>query len=89
MGFGNGAVFQVVSTKFPKQMGMASGIVGAAGGFGGFLLPFCLGALKDLTGTFQSGLWLFSAVAAVAAVTVRRALQQEGVADRHVEGFSG
>lgn len=89
MGFGNGAVFQVVSTKFPKQMGMASGIVGAAGGFGGFLLPFGLGVLKDLTGTFQSGLWLFSAVAAVAAVTVRRALQQEGVADRHVEGFSG
>jgi NNP family nitrate/nitrite transporter-like MFS transporter len=89
MGFGNGAVFQVVSTKFPKQMGMASGIVGAAGGFGGFLLPFCLGSLKDLTGTFQSGLWLFSVVAAVAAVTVRTALQQEGVAERHVEGFSG
>jgi NNP family nitrate/nitrite transporter-like MFS transporter len=89
MGFGNGAVFQVVSTKFPKQMGMASGIVGAAGGFGGFLLPFCLGSLKDLTGTFQSGLWLFSVVAAVAAVTVRTALQQESVAERHGEGFSG
>jgi NNP family nitrate/nitrite transporter-like MFS transporter len=89
MGFGNGAVFQVVSTKFPKQMGIASGVVGAAGGFGGFLLPLCLGSLKDLTGTFQSGLWLFSAVAVIAAVMVRTALQQGGVSERHLDGFSG
>jgi NNP family nitrate/nitrite transporter-like MFS transporter len=89
MGFGNGAVFQVVSTKFPKQMGIASGVVGAAGGFGGFLLPLCLGSLKDLTGTFQSGLWLFAAVAVIAAVTVRMALQQGGVSERQLDGFSG
>lgn len=91
MGLGNGAVFQVVSAKFPKQMGMASGIVGAAGGFGGFLLPFCLGLLKDLSGTFQAGLWLFSAAAVLATVTVRVALQQGGSAcsERNVDGFSG
>ena len=43
MGFGNGVVFQVVSDRFPKQIGMASGLIGAAGGFGGFLLPSWLG----------------------------------------------
>ena len=91
MGFGNGAVFQVVSARFPKQMGMASGLVGAAGGFGGFLLPFCLGFLKDLTGTFQTGLWLFSATAVLAAVTVRIALQQghpSVPSQRNLTGFS-
>jgi NNP family nitrate/nitrite transporter-like MFS transporter len=91
MGLGNGAVFQVVSAGFPKQMGMASGIVGAAGGVGGFLLPFCLGSLKDLTGTFQTGLWLFAAAAVAAAVTVRMAVQQvqRPYSKAHVDGFSG
>ena len=39
MGFGNGVVFQLVAEWFPKDIGLASGVVGAAGGFGGFLLP--------------------------------------------------
>jgi NNP family nitrate/nitrite transporter-like MFS transporter len=91
MGLGNGAVFQVVSIKFPKQMGMASGIIGAAGGFGGFLLPFCVGFLKDFTGTVQAGLWLFAGAAVLATVTVRMALQQGGEAysERHLGDFSG
>jgi MFS transporter, NNP family, nitrate/nitrite transporter len=76
MGLGNGAVFQVVSVKFPKEMGMASGIVGAAGGLGGFLLPFGLGFLKDLTGTFQTGLWLYALGAIAAAFSVRAAIER-------------
>jgi len=76
MGLGNGAVFQVVSMKFPKEMGMASGIVGAAGGLGGFLLPFGLGFFKDVTGTFQTGLWLFALGAMAAAMSVRAAIQR-------------
>ena len=66
MGFGNGVVFQVVADRFPKQMGLASGVIGAAGGIGGFLLPVALGGLKDLTGTYATGLWCF-ALAAVGA----------------------
>lgn len=77
MGFGNGVVFQVVSERFPKQIGVASGIIGAAGGFGGFLLPLWLGVLKDLSGTYRTGLWLFAVVSVVAtvsvALTIRRA----------------
>lgn len=70
MGFGNGVVFQVVSDRFPKQIGMASGLIGAAGGFGGFLLPSWLGLLKDVTGTYQSGFLLFAMLALVALLSV-------------------
>jgi NNP family nitrate/nitrite transporter-like MFS transporter len=66
MGFGNGVVFQVVADRFSKQMGLASGVIGAAGGLGGFFLPLALGVLKDVTGTYATGLWGF-AVAAVCA----------------------
>lgn len=76
MGFGNGVVFQVVSERFPKQIGIASGVIGAAGGFGGFLLPLWLGVLKDLSGTFRSGLWLFAAVSLAAAASVALALRR-------------
>jgi NNP family nitrate/nitrite transporter-like MFS transporter len=76
MGLGNGAVFQVVSMKFPKEIGMASGIVGAAGGLGGVLLPVGLGFFKDLTGTFQTGLWLFALGALAAALWVRAAVER-------------
>ena len=70
MGFGNGVVFQVVSERFQDQIGMASGLIGAIGGLGGFLLPFWLGLLKDATGTYQSGLWLYAAVAILVWITV-------------------
>jgi len=70
MGFGNGVVFQVVSDKFPKQIGMASGLIGAAGGIGGFLVPFGLGSLKDLTGTYAAGWWLFALADGCAWVSV-------------------
>src|SRR5205814_647826 len=47
MGLGNGSVFQLVPQRFRKDIGVATGVVGAAGGLGGFLLPSLLGALKD------------------------------------------
>jgi NNP family nitrate/nitrite transporter-like MFS transporter len=78
MGFGNGVVFQVVSERFPKQIGVASGMIGAAGGFGGFLLPLWLGALKDISGTFRTGLWLFAAVALAAAASVALVIRRSG-----------
>jgi NNP family nitrate/nitrite transporter-like MFS transporter len=56
LGMGNGAVFQLVPQRFPARMGLVTGIVGAAGGLGGFLLPSMLGAVKDLTGAYTAGL---------------------------------
>ena len=56
LGMGNGAVFQMVPQRFPGEIEIVTGIVGAAGGLGGFLLPSLLGMLKDATGTYAAGL---------------------------------
>ena len=79
MGFGNGVVFQIVSDRYSKQMGMASGLIGAAGGLGGFLLPAWLGMLKDVTGTYRSGFLLFAALACAAWVSVLMMNRRAGV----------
>jgi NNP family nitrate/nitrite transporter-like MFS transporter len=60
-GMGNGAVFQLVPLRFPKDIGTVTGLVGAAGGVGGFLLPFLLGSLNDRTGTYATGFIIFTA----------------------------
>src|SRR5205807_8827526 len=55
LGSGNGSVFQIVPLRFPKEIGVVTGIVGAVGGIGGFILPNVLGSLKDATGSYGSG----------------------------------
>ncbi|MDQ0205700.1 nitrate/nitrite transporter [Alkalicoccobacillus murimartini] len=62
LGMGNGAVFQLVPQRFQKEIGMVTGIVGAAGGIGGFFLPNILGLLRDWTGTYASGFIVFAMV---------------------------
>jgi len=61
LGMGNGAVFQLVPQRFPDRIGIVTGVVGAAGGLGGFFLPTVLGAGKDLTGSYSAGLFVFAA----------------------------
>ena len=75
MGFGNGAVFQLVAERFPKDIGLASGVVGAAGGFGGFLLPISVVTMKGFTGSYDLGLWLFAGFGVCAWGTVIVALR--------------
>ncbi|GJL53889.1 MAG: nitrate transporter [Nitrospirales bacterium] len=70
LGFGNGVVFQVAATRFQHSMGTASGLIGAAGAMGGFLLPSWFGILKDLTGTFSFGFWGFACMASLAGLSV-------------------
>jgi NNP family nitrate/nitrite transporter-like MFS transporter len=65
LGMGNGAVFQLVPQRFASRMGIITGVVGAAGGLGGFFLPSILGAAKDATGTYATGLMLFAVAFAV------------------------
>jgi NNP family nitrate/nitrite transporter-like MFS transporter len=62
LGMGNGSVFQLVPQRFPKEIGLITGIVGAAGGVGGFFLPNVLGTLKHLTGSFAGGFAVFAVV---------------------------
>lgn len=69
-GFGNGAIFQVVSCRFKSVIGTASGFVGAAGGLGGFLLSYGFGWLKELTGTFSSGFFTLALVSGLAGISV-------------------
>jgi len=59
LGMGNGSVFQIVPSRFPTMIGLATGVVGAAGGLGGFLLPIALGSIRDFTGSYGPGLRLF------------------------------
>ncbi|MDP8937186.1 MAG: MFS transporter [Actinomycetota bacterium] len=70
LGAGNGAVFQLVPERFPSRIGAVTGLVGAAGGVGGFLLPFALGFLEGATGSFAAGFVVLAAVAAGAALSV-------------------
>ncbi|WP_445612365.1 hypothetical protein [Geobacillus sp. YF-1] len=79
-GAANGALFQVVPTWFLKEVGLLTGIVGAAGGLGGFLLPNVLGAMKQWLGSPAYGFWLFAIVLGGAMLTARR-LQAQAVED--------
>ncbi|KFE57639.1 nitrate/nitrite transporter [Pseudomonas syringae] len=66
LGAGNGAVFQLVPQRFNKEIGVMTGLIGMAGGIGGFLLAAGLGAIKQSTGDYQLGLWLFASLGVVA-----------------------
>jgi NNP family nitrate/nitrite transporter-like MFS transporter len=70
LGMGNGAVFQLVPQRFASRMGIITGVVGAAGGLGGFFLPSILGAAKDATGSYATGLTLFAVAFVVGAVVL-------------------
>ena len=55
---GKASVFKYISDDYPSNIGVISGIVGLAGGMGGFLLPIMFGALVDLTGIRSSSFML-------------------------------
>lgn len=66
LGMGNGAVFQLVPQRFRKEIGIMTGLVGMAGGIGGFYLASSLGYSKQMTGSYQTGLLIFSGLAVLA-----------------------
>ena len=68
LGMGNGAVFQLVPQRFRKEIGVMTGMVGMAGGVGGFYLASSLGYSKQLSGGYQIGLLVFAALALVALI---------------------
>lgn len=68
LGVGNGSVFQLVPQRFAKEIGVMTGLVGFAGGIGGFYLASSLGIAKQLTGSFSSGFLIFAGLAVLALV---------------------
>ncbi|MEW6253871.1 MAG: MFS transporter, partial [Planctomycetota bacterium] len=61
-------VFQLVPQRFRKEIGVMTGLVGMAGGIGGFYLASSLGYIRGATGSYQLGLLIFSALCLVALV---------------------
>jgi MFS transporter, NNP family, nitrate/nitrite transporter len=63
-GLGNGAVFKLVAEFYPGKTGTVTGVVGAAGGLGGFFPPLVLGVVRDATGSYGIGFVLLALFAA-------------------------
>jgi len=70
LGMGNGAVFQLVPQRFQKEIGVLTGLVGMAGGLGGFYLASSLGYAKQLTGSYHPGFLIFALLAAIALIVL-------------------
>ena len=91
LGMGNGSVFQMVPQRFRKEIGVMTGLVGAAGGVGGYYLNLNMGNLHDQFGTYGAGFFAFAAIAAVGLLVLRQAapgweqswLGEGGVAKHH------
>jgi NNP family nitrate/nitrite transporter-like MFS transporter len=66
--FGMASTFKYVAVEFPTNMGIVSGIVGMAGGLGGFLLPILFGALLDIIGVRSSAFMLLYGITWVSLV---------------------
>lgn len=62
MAFGKASVFKYISDDYPANIGAISGIVGLAGGLGGFVLPILFGVLLDWTGVRSSAFMLMYGV---------------------------
>jgi len=76
LGAGNGAVFQLVPQRFAGEIGVMTGLVGMAGGVGGFYLASSLGFARQFTGSFQSGFLVFAGLALLALAGLSLVKQQ-------------
>ena len=66
--FGKASVFKYIADDYPQNIGTISGIVGLAGGLGGFVLPIMFGALMDITGIRSSAFMLMYGVVWVSLI---------------------
>lgn len=80
IGLGNGAVFKLVPQYFPGAVASVTGLVGAAGGLGGFFPPLVLGVIRQSTGSFTWGFVLLAASGLVCLIVLRATAPRRPVA---------
>jgi MFS transporter, NNP family, nitrate/nitrite transporter len=90
---GKASVFKYISDDYPQNIGVVSGVVGLAGGLGGFILPIMFGALVDLTGVRSSAFMLMFGIVWVSLMwmyfsEVRPMSMAEASKHPHAEGVS-
>ncbi|MES2323586.1 MAG: nitrate/nitrite transporter [Pseudomonadota bacterium] len=84
MAVGKASVFKFISDDFSDNIGAVSGVVGLAGGLGGFVLPIMFGALVDLTGVRTSAFMLLYGTVCVSLVWMHFSFRDQGHALRAV-----
>ncbi|OQW91911.1 MAG: hypothetical protein BWK78_03235 [Thiotrichaceae bacterium IS1] len=75
LGLGNGAIFQLISLRFFRQMGVITGLAGMAGGFSGLLLTTSFGWLREVTGYYQTGFLFYASLTLLALITLPGLMQ--------------
>lgn len=82
LGSGSGATFALIArVTEPSRVGGVTGLVGAAGGLGGFVPPLVMGYVYGRTDSYAIGLWLLSATAALTLLLTLTVVRR--TADRH------
>lgn len=80
MAVGKASVFKFISDDFGDNIGAVSGVVGLAGGLGGFVLPIMFGALVDITGVRSSSFMLLYGTVCVSLVWMHFSFRAESIA---------
>lgn len=75
-GLGNGATFQLVPHRWKGRTGLMTGLIGAAGGIGGFYLPVIMSLARERTGSYQPGFATFGSLAAAALIAIMAVQRQ-------------
>ena len=78
MAIGKASVFKFIADDFTDNIGAVSGVVGLAGGLGGFILPIMFGAVVDLTGIRSSSFMLLYGTVCVSLVWMHFSFKPEG-----------
>jgi NNP family nitrate/nitrite transporter-like MFS transporter len=78
MAIGKASVFKFIGDEFADNIGAVSGVVGLAGGLGGFVLPIMFGALLDLTGVRSSAFMLLYGTVCVSLVSMHYSFGRAG-----------
>ena len=80
MAIGKASVFKFISDEFSDNIGAVSGIVGLAGGLGGFVLPILFGVLLDLTGVRSNAFMLLDGTVCVSLIFMHFSFRPESAA---------